>query len=157
MLGRYGGIDLPPPGGDVIGRRRVDTHLLALQGLGASVSYDERQFHMDVNGGLRGADILLDEASVTATENAVMAAVKAEGRTRIRNAASEPHVQELCSFLNLLGARIENIGSNTLNIEGVSELHGGEFTIGPDYLEVVSYLAAAAGSRSLRPARSIWT
>ncbi len=144
MLGRYGGIDLPPPGGDVIGRRRVDTHLLALQSLGASVTYDERQFHMDVNGGLRGADILLDEASVTATENAVMAAVKADGRTRIRNAASEPHVQELCSFLNLLGAKIENIGSNTLHIEGVPELHGGEFTIGPDYLEVVSYLAAAA-------------
>lgn len=144
MLGRYGGIDLPPPGGDVIGRRRVDTHLLALQGLGASVTYDERQFHMDVNGGLRGADILLDEASVTATENAVMAAVKAEGQTRIRNAASEPHVQELCSFLNQLGARIENIGSNTLHIDGVPALHGGEFSIGPDYLEVVSYIAAAA-------------
>lgn len=144
MLGRYGGIDLPPPGGDVIGRRRVDTHLLALEGLGASVTYDERQFRMRANGGLHGADILLDEASVTATENAIMAAVRASGRTRIRNAASEPHVQELCHFLNLLGARIENVGSNTLHIEGVTELGGGEFTIGPDYLEVVSHIAAGA-------------
>lgn len=144
MLGRFGGLDLPPPGGDVIGRRRVDTHLLALEALGASVAYDERQFRMDANGGLRGADILLDEASVTATENAIMAAVKAAGPTQIRNAASEPHVQELCHFLNRLGARIENIGSNTLHIEGVNQLKGGEFTIGPDYLEVVSFIAAAA-------------
>lgn len=144
MLGRFGGIDLPPPGGDVIGRRRVDTHLLALEGLGASVTYGERHFRMQTDGGLRGGDILLDEASVTATENAIMAAVRAAGRTRIRNAASEPHVQELCHFLNQLGAKIENIGSNTLQIEGVSELKGGEFTIGPDYLEVVSYIAAGA-------------
>ncbi len=144
MLGRFGGIDLPPPGGDVIGRRRVDTHLLALQGLGASVTYNPRKFQMEASGGMQGADILLDEASVTATENAIMAAVKANGRSRIRNAASEPHVQELCLFLNQLGARIENIGSNTLDIEGVTQLEGGEFSIGPDYLEVVSFIAAGA-------------
>jgi UDP-N-acetylglucosamine 1-carboxyvinyltransferase len=90
-----------------------------------------------------GADILLDEASVTGTENAIMACVTARGESIIRNAASEPHVQELCHFLNSLGARIENIGSNTLHITGVPRLHGGEFTIGPDYLEVVSFIGAA--------------
>jgi UDP-N-acetylglucosamine 1-carboxyvinyltransferase len=144
MLGREGSINLPPPGGDVIGRRRVDTHLLALEKLAAEVKYTEREFSMKVNGRLRGADVLLDEASVTATENAIMAAVTADGRTVIRNAASEPHVQELCQFLVKLGARIENIGSNTLTIEGVDSLHGGEHTIGPDYLEVVSFIGAAA-------------
>ena len=97
-----------------------------------------RQMH------LRGADFLMDEASVTATENAIMAAVTAKGDTVIRNAASEPHVQELCYFLNMLGAQIEEIGSNTLHIHGVSKLHGGEFTIGPDYLEVISFVGAAA-------------
>ncbi|MFN2275315.1 MAG: UDP-N-acetylglucosamine 1-carboxyvinyltransferase [Anaerolineales bacterium] len=144
MLGREGSINLPPPGGDVIGRRRVDTHLLALEKLTAEVKYTEREFSMKVNGRLRGADVLLDEASVTATENAIMAAVTANGKTVIRNAASEPHVQELCQFLVKLGARIENIGSNTLTIEGVDSLHGGEHTIGPDYLEVVSFIGAAA-------------
>jgi len=93
---------------------------------------------------LRGADILLDEASVTATENAIMAAVMASGQTVLRNAASEPHIQDLCHLLNTLGGRIENIGSNTLTIEGVDRLHGGEFRIGADYIEVVSYIAAAA-------------
>ena len=97
---------------------------------------------------LKGANILLDEASVTATENAIMAAVTATGTTILRNAASEPHVQELCHFLNQLGAQIENIGSNTLNIHGVPRLHGGEFTIGPDYLEVVSYIGAAVVTQS---------
>ena len=144
MLGREGSINLPHPGGDVIGRRRVDTHLLALEKLTAEVKYTEREFSMKVNGRLRGADVLLDEASVTATENAIMAAVTANGKTVIRNAASEPHVQELCQFLVKLGARIENIGSNTLTIEGVDSLHGGEHTIGPDYLEVVSFIGAAA-------------
>ena len=96
---------------------------------------------------LRGADILLDEASVTATENAIMAAVTAKGTTSIHNAASEPHVQELCHFLNGLGAQIENIGSNILVIHGVAKLHGGEYTIGPDYLEVMSYVGAAAVTR----------
>lgn len=142
MTARSGDLHLPPPGGDVIGRRRVDTHLLILQKLGAEVTY-ERSFHFKAIHGLVGADILLDEASVTGTENAIMACVTARGESIIRNAASEPHVQELCHFLNSLGARIENIGSNTLRITGVPRLHGGEFTIGPDYLEVVSFIGAA--------------
>ncbi|WP_322793623.1 UDP-N-acetylglucosamine 1-carboxyvinyltransferase [Bellilinea sp.] len=142
MTARMGELRLPPPGGDVIGRRRVDTHILALTKLGAKVTYD-RYFYFSANG-LTGADILLDEASVTATENAIMACVTAKGQSIIRNAASEPHIQELCHFLNTLGAKIENIGSNTLHITGVEKLHGGEFTIGPDYLEVVSFIGAAA-------------
>lgn len=148
MLARAGELKLPPPGGDVIGRRRVDTHLLALTSLGATAEYhrSERQFRFHA-GKLTGAKILLDEASVTATENAIMAAVTAEGDTVIRNAASEPHIQELCHFLNALGAKIENIGSNTLHIQGVPRLHGGEFTIGPDYLEVVSFIGAAVVTR----------
>lgn len=145
MVARAGELRLPPPGGDVIGRRRVDTHILALQALGAQVEFQRAekifQFRAD---GLHGANILLDEASVTATENAIMAAVTARGDTILRNAASEPHVQELCHFLNSLGAKISNIGSNTLLIQGVPRLHGGEFTIGPDYLEVVSFIGAAA-------------
>lgn len=141
VLARAGGLKLPPPGGDVIGRRRLDTHILALRGLGAEITYD-RVFDIKSTG-LHGADILLDEASVTATENAVMAAVLAKGKTYIRNAASEPHVQELCNFLNTLGARIEGIGSNALHITGVQSLHGAEYTIGPDLLEVVSYIGAA--------------
>lgn len=144
MLSRFGAINLPPPGGDVIGRRRVDTHFLALRAFGVEVEHNDRQFHMRSEGGLRGASILLDEASVTATENAIMAAVCADGASVIRNAASEPHVQELCLFLGSLGGRIEGIGSNTLHIEGVKELHGGEYTLGPDYLEVVSFIAAGA-------------
>lgn len=142
LSARIGEFKLPPPGGDVIGRRRLDTHILALRALGADVKYD-RGFTFQSNG-LRGADFLMDEASVTATENAIMAAVTAKGDTVIRNAASEPHVQELCRFLNGLGAQIEEIGSNTLHIHGVSKLHGGEYTIGPDYLEVVSFVGAAA-------------
>lgn len=145
VLARAGGLKLPPPGGDVIGRRRLDTHILALRALGAEITYD-RVFDIKAST-LHGADILLDEASVTATENAVMAAVLAKGETRLRNAASEPHVQELCNFLNTLGAKIAGIGSNTLHITGVSRLHGGEYTIGPDLLEVVSYIGAAVVTR----------
>ena len=145
MLARSGELTLPPPGGDMIGRRRVDTHILALNKLGALFSYNDC-FHFSASQ-LKGAEILLDEASVTATENTIMAAVKAEGRTIIRNAASEPHIQQLCQFLNLLGADIKNIGSNTLIIDGVKELHGGEFTIGPDYLEVISFVGAAVVTR----------
>jgi UDP-N-acetylglucosamine 1-carboxyvinyltransferase len=145
MTARSGELHLPPPGGDVIGRRRVDTHLIALRKLGAEINYD-RSFHFKA-GKLKGADILLDEASVTGTENAIMACVTAQGTSIIRNAASEPHVQELCNFLNVMGARINNIGSNTLHIEGVAKLHGGEFTIGPDYLEVVSFIGAAVVTR----------
>lgn len=144
MVARTGELYLPPPGGDVIGRRRVDTHFLALRALGAQADYHpaRRMFEFQANG-LKGEDILLDEASVTATENAIMAAVLAKGTTIIRNAASEPHVQELCHFLNQLGARITQIRSNTLYIQGVDRLKGGEFTIGPDYLEVVSFIGAA--------------
>lgn len=142
MAARVEEFKLPPPGGDVIGRRRLDTHILALRALGVDVQY-ERGFTFRSQG-LRGADFLMDEASVTATENAIMAAVMAQGDTVIRNAASEPHVQELCHFLNTLGARIEEISSNTLHIHGVTSLHGGEYTIGPDYLEVLSYVGAAA-------------
>ena len=141
MTARSGELTLPPPGGDVIGRRRVDTHLLALRKLGAKIEYN-RNFYFHAKK-LKAADILLDEASVTATENAIMASVTAEGTTMIRNAASEPHIQELSKFLNSLGAQIENIGSNSLVIHGAERLHGGEFTIGPDYLEVVSYIGAA--------------
>lgn len=142
LLSRVGELYLPPPGGDVIGRRRLDTHILALSHLGVETHFINDQYHFKADG-LSGADILLDEASVTATENAIMASVLAEGQTVIRNAASEPHVQELCEFLNNLGANIDNIGSNTLHITGVNNLHGGEFNIGPDYLEVVSYIGAA--------------
>lgn len=149
MTARAGHIQLPPPGGDVIGRRRIDTHILALKALGADFDYDRAQniFSFTAPNGLKGADILLDEASVTGTENAIMAAVLAKGTTILRNAASEPHIQELCHLLNTLGAQIENIGSNTLIITGVERLHGGEFTIGSDYLEVVSFVGAAVVTR----------
>jgi UDP-N-acetylglucosamine 1-carboxyvinyltransferase len=146
MTARAGEVHIPPPGGDVIGRRRLDTHILALKALGAQVHY-RRSFDFHARKRLIGADILLDEASVTGTENALMAAAMAKGTTIIRNAASEPHVQELCWMLNTLGARITGIGSNTLTIEGVDHLHGGEFTIGPDYLEVVSFIGAAVVTR----------
>jgi len=142
VTARAGGLHIPPPGGDVIGRRRLDTHILALGTLGAEVTYD-REFDFR-SSGLKGAEMLLDEASVTATENVVMAAVTAKGKTVIHNAASEPHIQELCHFLNRLGAQIEEIGSNTLHINGVPHLHGGEFAIGPDYLEVISFVGAVA-------------
>ena len=145
MLARAGEIQLPPPGGDVIGRRRLDTHLLALQSLGAQVNYNRT---LDLKADkLTGADILMDEASVTATENAIMAAVTAQGTTTIRNAASEPHVQELCNILTGMGAKIDNIGSNTIHIEGVSRLHGTEYTIGSDLLEVISFVGAAVVTR----------
>lgn len=142
LLARVGHASLPMPGGDRIGRRRLDTHVLAMQGLGARLQHNDR-LEMWVDR-LRGQDILLDEASVTATENAIMAAVLAEGVTVLRNAASEPHVQDLCHFLNSLGARIQGIGSNMLTIEGVSSLGGGEFTISPDFLEIGSFIGLGA-------------
>ncbi len=142
MLARTGMVHLPRPGGDVIGRRRVDTHFLALGALGAEVDTDGT-FRLQSEH-LHGADILLDEASVTGTENAVMAATLARGTTIIRNAACEPHVQDLCRLLCRLGAQIEGIGSNTLTIHGVERLGGGDYTIGPDYMEVGSYIALAA-------------
>jgi UDP-N-acetylglucosamine 1-carboxyvinyltransferase len=146
LLARFGVAVLPMPGGDRIGRRRVDTHLLALEALGAQIEYDNYEFTMRAPT-LRGADILLDEMSVTATENAVMAAALAKGTSIIRNAASEPHVQDLCNLLNRLGAQITGIGSNTLTIHGVDSLGACEFTISPDYLEVGSFLGLGAVTR----------
>jgi len=145
MLGRQGQVELPPPGGDVIGRRRIDTHLLAFEKLGATVKVDQASHQIVIKAKkLTGVDMLLDEASVTATENALMAACLATGTTIIRNAASEPHVQNLCRMLVGMGAQIGGVGSNTLTIDGVESLHGGEFEIGPDLLEVGSFLGLAA-------------
>lgn len=141
MLARHGALDLAAPGGDVIGRRRLDTHILALQQLGASIEFVDG-FQMKTSG-LKGTNILLDEASVTATENAIMAAVLAKGTTVIRNAASEPHVQDLCNFLLQCGAQIEGVGSNLLTIHGVERLHGTDFRIGADFMEVGSFIGAA--------------
>ena len=145
LLAREGRAVVPPPGGDVIGRRRIDTHVHALEALGARTAVDGRyEFATD---GLRAASILLDEASVTGTENTVMAAVTAPGTTTIYNAACEPHVQDLCRFLVSLGARIDGIGSNRLVIEGVDRLRGGEWRIGPDHIEVASFIGLAAVTR----------
>ena len=142
MLARFGRAVVPPPGGDVIGRRRLDPHIHAFSELGAEVrlngGYDMR------TSGLRATSVFLDEASVMATENAVMAAVLTPGVTVLGNAACEPHVQDLCRFLVSLGARIEGIESNVLRIEGVAELHGGEWRIGPDHIEVGSFIGLAA-------------
>ena len=145
LLARTGKVVLPPPGGDVIGRRRLDTHFMALTALGARVEVDG-QFTITANK-LVGVDLFLDEASVTATENAIMAAVLAEGETIIQNAASEPHVQDLCNMLNAMGAKITGIGSNILRIVGVKKLKGTEFTIGSDFMEVGSYIGLAAVTR----------
>lgn len=142
LLGRTGMVELPLPGGDSIGERRLDTHVTVFRKLGAQVDYDGRALHIQADG-LTGAPILLNEASVTATENALMAAVLARGTTVIRNAASEPHVQDLCRMLNTLGARIDGIGSNQLTITGVSSLHGGEVRVGADFMEVGSLIGAA--------------
>ena len=147
LLARYGRATVPRPGGDKIGRRRVDTHLIALSALGARVQTNHI-YEMCAPNGLRGADIFLDERSVTGTENTVMAATLARGTTVIRNAASEPHVQELCHLLNNLGAKITGIGTNELTIEGVEALGGGVHTIGPDYMEVGSFIGLAAVTNS---------
>ena len=145
LVARSGKVIMSPPGGDVIGRRRVDTHFLALQELGVNISANG-QFVFSTNK-LVGADIFLDEASVTATENAVMAAVLAEGQTIITNAASEPHVQDLCNMLISMGAKITGVGSNILTIDGVDELHGTEYRIGPDYMEIGSFIGLAAATK----------
>lgn len=142
MLGRMGRVYLPPPGGDAIGERRLDSHVVALRKLGAVIEF-KGAFDMRAEQ-LKGADILLPEASVTATENAVMAAVLAQGTTILRNVASEPHVQDLCNMLVGMGAHIDGIGSNRLTIEGVERLHGGEARVGADYMEVGSFIGAAA-------------
>jgi UDP-N-acetylglucosamine 1-carboxyvinyltransferase len=142
LLARCGRATVPPPGGDVIGRRRIDTHFHALTALGATIEMGRR--YKLVADGLAGAFILLDEASVTGTENTVMAAVTAPGDTVVYNAACEPHVQDLCRFLVFLGARIEGIGSNRLRIEGVSHLRGGSYRICPDHIEVASFVGLGA-------------
>jgi UDP-N-acetylglucosamine 1-carboxyvinyltransferase len=147
LLARFGKAILPIPGGDRIGRRRVDTHIMALEALGAKCELNNKDFTMPSNGALHGAHILLDEASVTGTENAVMAAVCAKGETIIRNAACEPHVQDLCNMLNCCGAKIGGVGSNTLTIQGTDRLDSGELTISPDYLEVGSFLGLGAVTR----------
>ena len=146
LLARTGRVFLPRPGGDRIGRRRIDTHMLALEALGAKVQVFPDGVEI-TSDGLRGADILLDEASVTATENALCAAALAEGETTIRHAASEPHVQGLCRLLVSMGAKIEGIGSNILRIQGVSSLKGAKHRISPDYLEVGSFISLAALTR----------
>jgi UDP-N-acetylglucosamine 1-carboxyvinyltransferase len=146
LLARCGGLTLPPPGGDVIGRRRLDTHVLAFEQLGASVTASDR---LEFRGSrLRGADVFLDEPSVTATENALMAAVSAQGTTYLRNAASEPHVQDLAHFLVALGARIEGIGTNAMIVHGPATFGSSNYSIGPDHIEVGSLIGLAAVTRS---------
>ncbi len=143
LIARKGSVILPPPGGDVIGRRRLDTHFIGLEQLGAKCSFHNEGYVIKADG-LTGADVFLDEASVTATENIIMAAVMAKGTSTIRNAATEPHVQGLCHFLNKMGAKISGIGTNILMIEGVSSLGGCDHRIGPDYIEAGSFIALAA-------------
>jgi UDP-N-acetylglucosamine 1-carboxyvinyltransferase len=146
LLARCGEVMLPPPGGDVIGRRRLDTHYLAFEQLGATVvAKDRLEFRA---ARLTGADVFLDEPSVTATENALMAAVAAHGTTYLRNAASEPHVQDLARFLVALGARIEGIGTNTMAVHGPATLGAGSYRIGPDHIEVGSLIGLAAVTQS---------
>jgi UDP-N-acetylglucosamine 1-carboxyvinyltransferase len=146
LLARCGHVELSPPGGDVIGRRRLDTHFLALERLGATHAFDDRIAF--ATKGLKGADVFLDEPSVTGTENAAMAAVAAKGETILRNAACEPHVQDLCNFLVTLGATIEGIGTNMLRIHGGKTLKGGTYAIGPDHIEVGSFIGLAAVTKS---------
>ena len=145
LLARCGEVRLPPPGGDVIGRRRLDTHILAFEELGAraTVLHDALHFEARV---LQGAEIFLDEASVTATENAILAAVLARGHTTLLHAACEPHVQDLCVLLNKMGARIVGIGTNRLEIEGVAALHGARHAVGPDLIEIGSFVALGAAT-----------
>lgn len=146
LLARFGTVKLPPPGGDVIGRRRVDTHFLALEQLGASLNLGE-QYEIEGKH-LKGAEIFLDEPSVTGTENALMAAVMAEGRTVLRNAAAEPHVQDVARLLVAMGAQIEGIGTNVYTVHGVKALHGCQYAIGPDHIEIASFIGLAAVTNS---------
>jgi UDP-N-acetylglucosamine 1-carboxyvinyltransferase len=147
LLARCGTVAVAKPGGDAIGRRRVDTHLLALETLGAQIEVSAYEYRMSARA-LIGRRMFLDEASVTATENAIMAAVLAEGETTIYNAAAEPHVQDLCHMLNAMGARIEGIATNSLHIRGVESLGGCDFRISSDHIEVGSYIGLAAVTRS---------
>jgi len=144
LLARFGHVTVPPPGGDVIGRRRLDTHVHAFAALGAEIHIDG-VYELAAEG-LRGTRMYLDEASVMGTENAIMAAVLAEGETILGNAACEPHIQDLCRFLVSIGAEIEGIASNVLHITGTSELGGGDYRIGPDHIEVASFVGLAAAT-----------
>ena len=147
LLARRGEVRLPAPGGDRIGRRRVGTHLRAFRALGARIHVNDEEYSIKAPDGLRGADVFLDEASVMGTENAIMAAALAHGRTTIANAASEPHVQGLCRMLNDMGARIRGVGTNHLVIDGVEALGGARHRLEPDHIEVGSFagLSAATG------------
>lgn len=147
LLARTGRVELPPPGGDVIGRRRLDTHFLGLEALGATISQESQAFVLEAKH-LEGRDIFLDEPSVTGTENILMAAVRARGQTILRNAACEPHVQGLCRMLQSMGARISGVGSNTLVIDGAKDLWGARHRVSSDYLEIGSILGLAAMTKS---------
>ena len=151
LLARFGRAYLPKPGGDKIGRRRLDTHFLGLKKLGGEFVYEERQggkFFIEAKGGLKGTYLLMDEISVTGTANVVMAAVLAKGTTQIYNAACEPYLQQLCKMLVRMGANISGIGSNLLTIEGVTELGGTEHRILPDMIEIGSFIGMAAMTQS---------
>lgn len=149
MVTRFGKAMISKPGGDKIGRRRLDTHFIGIRNLGADFVYNEVREVYEISAGrLQGTYMLLDEASVTGTANIVMAAVLAKGKTTIYNAACEPYIQQLCRMLNRMGARIEGIASNLLTIEGVDELHGTEHTILPDMIEVGSFIGMAAMTQS---------
>lgn len=149
MLAKYGEAYMPTPGGDKIGRRRLDTHFQGLVELGAEFHYDEEEYFYSLKAKeLNGKFILLEEASVTGTANIVMAAVLAKGKTRVYNAACEPYLQQLCKMLNRMGANISGIGSNLLTIEGVSYLHGTEHTMLPDMVEIGSWIGLAAMTKS---------
>ena len=146
LLARFGEAVMPPPGGDVIGRRRLDPHLDAFRSLGAKVEMDKASSHYNLTapGGLKACDFFLDEPSVMATENALMAAALTPGESILHNAASEPHVQDLANLLCLMGAEIQGIGSNVMTVQGRDKLGGADFTIGPDYIEIGSFVALAA-------------
>jgi len=149
LLARFGVGYIPQPGGDKIGRRRLDTHFIGLQNLGAHFEIDKvNQSYKVETKGLKGAYMLLEEASVTGTANIVMAAVRAEGISTIFNAACEPYISQLCTMLNNMGAKISGVGSNLLTIEGVNELHGCTHTLLPDMIEVGSFIGLAAMTRS---------
>ncbi len=149
LLARYKQASIPKPGGDKIGRRRLDTHFVGLQKLGADFNYDAATgFYTISTKGLKGSYMLLDEASVTGTANVVMAAVLAKGTTTIYNAACEPYLQQLCLMLNRMGAQIKGVGSNLLTIEGVDELNGCTHTLLPDMIETGSFIALAAMTQS---------
>jgi UDP-N-acetylglucosamine 1-carboxyvinyltransferase len=149
ILARFGEANIPKPGGDKIGRRRLDTHFIGFQNLGAKFNYnaDENLYNIDASH-LKGCYMLLDEASVTGTANIIMAAVLAKGTTTIYNAACEPYLQQLCNMLNRMGAKISGIGSNLISIEGVEKLHGTEHTLLPDMIEIGSFIGLAAMTQS---------